>query len=153
MISELGILTQSVISWLLFVLVFFSGYLLRWFFAGKKLKSAEGKAKQLTDSAKKDADSRRKEAELQGKDLMIKLRQDFETESKARREEIMTGEKRLQQKEENIDKRVDLLERKEKDINTRLEILQKSETGIQGKSEEFNKLIEEESDSSKKFLQ
>lgn len=144
MISELGIYTQSVISWLLFASVFFTGYLLRWFFAGRKLKSAEGKAKQLTDSAKKDADSRRKEVELQGKDLMIKLRQDFETETKGRREEIMTSEKRLQQKEENIDKRVDLLERKEKDINTRLEVLQKSETGIQGKSEEFNKLIEDE---------
>jgi len=104
MINELSIYTQSVVSWLVFVIVFFSGYLLRWFFAGKKLKSAEGKARQLTDSAKKDADNRRKEAELQGKDLMIKLRQDFETETKGRREEIMAGEKRLQQKEENIDK-------------------------------------------------
>jgi len=144
MINELGIYTQSVISWLIFVLVFFSGYLLRWFFAGRKLKSAEGKAKQLTDSAKKDAESRRKETELQGKDLMIKLRQDFETETKGRREEVTASEKRLQQKEENIDKRVDLLEHKEKDINTRLEALQKSETGIQGKSEELNKLIEDE---------
>ena len=144
MISELDIYTQSVVSWLVFALVFFSGYLLRWFFAGKKLKSAEGKAKQLTDSAKKDAESRRKETELQGKDLMIKLRQDFETETKERRDEIMASEKRLQQKEENMDKRVDLLERKEKDINARLEVLQKNETGIQGKSEEFNKLIEDE---------
>jgi len=54
MINELGIYTQSVISWLIFVLIFFSGYLLRWFFAGRKLKSAEGKARQLTDSAKKE---------------------------------------------------------------------------------------------------
>jgi len=85
MITELNIYIQSVVSWLLFISVFFSGYLLRWFFAGKKLKSAEIKAKQLTDSAKKDADSRRKEVELQGKDLMIKVRQDFETETKERR--------------------------------------------------------------------
>jgi len=144
MTSELDIYMQSVVSWLLFAFVFFSGYLLRWFFASRKLKSAERKAKQLTDSAKKDADSQRKEAELQGKDLMIKLRQDFETETKGRREEIMASEKRIQQKEENIDKRVDLLEHKEKDINTRLETLQKSETNIRGKSEEFNKLIENE---------
>jgi len=141
MISELSIYTQSVISWLLFALVFFSGYLLRWFFASKTLKSAEGKARQLTDSAKKDADSRRKESELQGKDLMIKLRQDFEAETKGRREEGAASEKRFQQKEESIDKRVDLLEHKEKDINVRLETLQKNEANIQGKSEEYNKLI------------
>ena len=144
MISELDIYIQSVVSWLLFVAVFFTGYLLRWFFAGKKLKSAEMKAKQLTESAKKDAEGHRKEAELQGKDLMIKVRQDFEIETKERREEIGISEKRLQQKEENIDKRVDLLEHKEKDINVRLEALQKDEASIQGKNEEFNKLIEDE---------
>ena len=144
MISELDIYTQSVVSWLLFVMVFFTGYLLRWFFAGKKLKSAEMKAKQLTESAKKDAEGHRKEAELQGKDLMIKVRQDFEIETKERREEIVISEKRLQQKEGNIDKRVDLLEHKEKDINARLEALQKNEASIQGKNEEFNKLIEDE---------
>ena len=144
MISELDIYTQSVVSWLLFIMVFFTGYLLRWFFAGKKLKSAEMKAKQLTESAKKDAEGHRKEAELQGKDLMIKVRQDFEIETKERREEIVISEKRLQQKEENIDKRVDLLEHKEKDINVRLEALQKDEASIQGKNEEFNKLIEDE---------
>ena len=144
MISELDIYTQSVVSWLLFVTVFFTGYLLRWFFAGKKLKSAEMKAKQLTESAKKDAEGHRKEAELQGKDLMIKVRQDFEIETKERREEIVISEKRLQQKEGNIDKRVDLLEHKEKDINVRLEALQKNEASIQGKNEEFNKLIEDE---------
>ena len=144
MISELDIYIQSVVSWLLFIMVFFTGYLLRWFFAGKKLKSAEMKAKQLTESAKKDAEGHRKEAELQGKDLMIKVRSDFETETKERREEIVISEKRLQQKEENIDKRVDLLEHKEKDINVRLEALQKDEASIQGKNEEFNKLIEDE---------
>jgi len=109
MLSELDIYTQSVVSWLVFAFVFFSGYLLRWFFAGKKLQSAELQAKQLTDSAKKDADGRRKEVELHGKDLVIKLRQDFEAETKARREEITASEKRQQQKEENIDKRLDLL--------------------------------------------
>ena len=111
MLSENEIYIQSVVIWLLFAGVFFSGYLLRWFFAGKKIKSAEMRAKTLTDSAQKDAEHRRKEAELQGKDLMIKLRQDFERETKARREEGAASEKRLQQREENLDKRLDALQR------------------------------------------
>lgn len=144
MFNEPNVYVQSVVSWLVFVVVFFSGYLLRWFFAGKKIKAAESQAKNLTDSAKKDAESRKKEVELQGKDLMIKLRQDFERETKERREEVVGNEKRLQLKEENLDKRLDLLERKEKDINGRLESLQKSEANIQGKTTELDSLIEEE---------
>ncbi len=142
--NELDIYVQSVTGWLLFAAVFFSGYLLRWFFAGKKLRAAEAGAKLLMDSAKKDAESRRKEAELQGKDLMIKLRQDFEIETKERREEIVSGEKRFQQKEENLDKRLDLLDRKEKDIGERLEDLQKREIDIREKKDGLDKLIGEE---------
>ncbi len=144
MIEAKSIYIQSVVSWLLFVVVFFSGYLLRWFFSGKRIKVAELKAKSLRSSAQKDADNRRKEAELQAKDLMIKLRHDFEQETKDRREEVTGNEKRLQQREENLDKRLDLLERKEKDINKRLEGLQKNEASIKGKTEEFDQLIAEE---------
>ncbi len=144
MIDEKHIYLQSVLSWLIFVAVFFAGYLLRWFFAGKRIKDAEMKAKALRDSAQKDVENRKKEAELQAKDLMIKLRQDFEKESKERREEIVNNEKRLQQREENLDKRLDLLERKEKDINGRLEGLQKNEANIKGKNEELERMIAEE---------
>ena len=144
MMDEVNIYTQSVVIWLIFAVVFFAGYLLRWFFAGKRIKEAESKAKILRDAAQKDADNRRKEAELQGKDLMIKLRQDFERETRDRREEIISSEKRLQQREENLDKRLDLLDRKEKDINNRLEELKNNEASVQGKTGELNKLIEEE---------
>ncbi|MCK5082760.1 MAG: ribonuclease Y, partial [Candidatus Omnitrophica bacterium] len=144
MLDEKNIYIQSVVSWLVFSGVFFAGYLIRWFFAGKKLKASESQAKALTDSAQKEADHRRKEVELQGKDLMIKLRQDFERETKDRREEVINSEKRLQQKEENLDKRLDLLERKEKDINNRLEDLKNNEATVQGKRSDLDKLIEEE---------
>lgn len=144
MLEELQIYVQSLTAWLIFTISFLSGYLLRWFFAGKRIKEAESRAKSLTDSAQKDAEARRKEAELQAKDLMIKLRQDFERETKERRDEILSSEKRLQQKEENLDKRLDLLERKEKDINARLEELQKNEISIQGKNEELEKMLADE---------
>ena len=114
------------------------------FFAGKKLKDAESRARTLVDSAALEADGRKKEIELQGKDLTIKLRQDFESETKQRREEILTAEKRIQQKEENLDKRVDLLERKEKDVNGRLAKLQEDEKSAQEKTKQLADLIQEE---------
>lgn len=144
MFEELNIYVRSVILFLFFIISFFLGYLLRWFFAGKKLREAEEKAKRLMEFAEKDAEARKKEVEIQGKDLMIKLRQDFEAESKQRREEILSAEKRIQLKEENLDKRVDLLDRKEKDINSRLARLQEDEKSIQAKDKQLADLIQEE---------
>ncbi len=141
---ESNVQIQSVGLFLLFAVVFFGGYSLRWFFAGKKLREAEEKAKILVDAAKKDVESRKNQVELQGKDLLIKLRQDFERETKERRDEIVGAEKRITQKEENLDKRVDLLERKEKDINARIVSLRESEEKTQKRGEELTKLIEEE---------
>lgn len=142
--DELSIYIRSVVIFIFFVGSFFAGYLLRWFFASRKLREAEEKAKNLVKSASSEAESRKKEIELQGKDLMIKLRQDFEAETKERREEILAGEKRIQQKEENLEKRVDLLERKEKDINARLAKLQEDEKANEGRTKELNGLIQEE---------
>ena len=141
--KDFNIITQVLLP-VLFAVGVFAGYFLRWFFAGKKLRETEDRIKTLVESAQKEADTRKKEAELQSKDLMIKLRQDFERETKDRREEALAIEKRLLQKEENLDKRVDLLEKKEKDINNRLAVLHENEDKIKKKTEELNKLIEEE---------
>ncbi len=121
-----------------------AGYFLRSFFAGKKLKEAQKTANALMESAKKDVESRKNQIDLQSKELVIKLRQDFERETKERREEILAAEKRILQKEENLDKRVDLLEKKEKDVSVRLAGVQESEQKLQNKSKELEKLIEEE---------
>ena len=135
---------QSLVLSTLFLVGLAIGYLLRAFFASKTLKQAEQRAKDLTNFAEREAESRKKEAELAAKDLMLKLRQDFEKETKERREEISAAEKRILQKEENLDKRVDLLEKKEKDINNRVGALRQEEDAIKNKKEELSKLIEEE---------
>lgn len=142
--SEINIYVQSAVLSISAILIFFAGYLLRWFFAGKRLREAEEKAKSLLNNAEKETETKKKELELQGKDMMIKLRQDFERETKDRREELNAAEKRIVQKEENLDKRVDLLEKKEKDINARLGILHENEEKIKTKNTELTRLIAEE---------
>lgn len=73
--------------------MFFAGYLLRWHFARKNLRQAEAQAKDLLNAANKEVESLRREAEIQSKDLMLKLRQDFERETKSHREEMAAVEK------------------------------------------------------------
>ena len=92
----------------------YSGYFLRKYIAEKKLKSAEVEAEHILEVAKKEVLDKRREAELEAKDLLYRMRQDFEREIKDRKQEIVNLEKRLTQKEENIDRRLDLLEKKSK---------------------------------------
>ena len=127
-----------------FPLAIVSGYFLSRFFADQRLRRAEERAKDLTLNAQKEADNRKKEAELTAKEMILKLRQDFERDTKDRREEVAAAEKRMLQKEENIEKRADLLEKKEKDINTRLETVQHQEAAIKQKNEQLDKIITEE---------
>lgn len=143
MIKELHVYVTLICSFV-FLIAFISGYIIRWVFASKKLKESEKRAKELFETAGKNVETGRRELEIQAKDAMIKLRQDFEKETKERREEITAMEKRLLQKEENLDKRVDLLERKEKDVNQRLSVLQADEERAKKHSEELKQLIEQE---------
>ncbi|MBZ0167359.1 MAG: Rnase Y domain-containing protein, partial [Candidatus Omnitrophica bacterium] len=114
MSEEVNIYAQSIILSVIVMVSVLAGYLLRWYFANKKLRDAQAIAKDIVDQAKRESENRKKEIELHGKDMMLNLRQEFEDETRERRDEAAALEKRLTQKEENLDKRVDLLERKEK---------------------------------------
>ena len=125
---------------------FILGYSIRKYLAKGKVKSAEDKAKKLMENAKAEADKLRHEAELQAKDLLLKLRTEFEKETKDRRQELIVLEKRLIQKEENLDRKMDILERKDKDIDRRDHSLQDREKLMGSKEKELERLLQEEKD-------
>src|SRR3989338_1825149 len=123
---------------------FLAGYVIRWIFAGERIKIAEHRARELKESTEREVENRKKESELAARDLLIKVRQDFEKETKDRREEVLQVEKRILQREENIDRRVDLLEKKEKDIVQRTNSLHADEIAIKEKKEQLEQLVAEE---------
>jgi len=120
------------------------GYFLRKYLAEKKIQNAEIQAQHILEQAKKEAQDRRREVELEAKDLLHRMRQDFEHETKDRRQEISNLERRLSQKEENIDRRLDLLEKKEKEIELRTENIKKQEEALKAKENQLHLLISEE---------
>lgn len=126
------------------VIALYAGYLLRKHLAEKKIKDAETQALQILEQAKKEAQDKKRETELESKDLLYKLRQDFERETKDRRQEITNLERRLSQKEENIDRRLDLLEKKEKDLDLKHENIRKQEEALKVKDTQLHGLIAEE---------
>ncbi len=134
----------------MFILIFIgigcliAGFLLNNFLSSKRTKEAQTGASDIKELAKREADTIRKEAELSAKDIMIKMRQEFETQTKERRDELGLAEKRIVSREENLDKRVDLLEKKEKDLATRLDVLREGESQNKIKTDELSKVLTEE---------
>jgi len=120
------------------------GYILRRFVAEKRIQTAEAKAQHILEQARKEAQDRRREVELEAKDLLYRMRQDFERETKDTRQEISNSKKLLAQKEENIDRRLDLLEKKEKEIEAGHENVKKQEDSLKIKENSLHSLIAEE---------
>ncbi|MDD5255263.1 MAG: ribonuclease Y [Candidatus Omnitrophica bacterium] len=126
------------------LIALFGGYFFRRYIAERKIQDAEAKAKVILEQAAKEAQDKRREAELESKDLLYKMRQEFERQTQDRRQEIGGLEKRLTQKEENIDRRLDLLEKKEKEFELRQENIKKQEEALKAKDNQLLALIAEE---------
>ncbi|MFA6378835.1 MAG: Rnase Y domain-containing protein, partial [Candidatus Omnitrophota bacterium] len=126
------------------VVLVLAGYVLSRFFSDKRLQEARLKSKELLEKAHIEIDSKLKEAEIKSRDMLIQVRENFERETKDRREEITVAEKRILQKEENVEKRLDLLEKKEKDVEVRVVKIHQEEAGLEEKHKQLGSLVEEE---------
>lgn len=124
--------------------LFTLGYILRKYTAKMKVKIAEDKAKKIINSSKVEAEKLKRESTIEAKDLLLKLRAEFEEESKERRKELSAVEKRLLQKEENLDRKVEIIDQKDKDLVKRESVLHKESQGINDKKAELERLVQEE---------
>jgi len=112
--------------------------------AEKRLDSAEDYSRKVISEAKKQAETIRKETQLQAKDKLYQMKLDFEEETRLRRKEVQSQERRLFQKQDTLDKKIAQLEQRESLIEKKEVILANREKDIGKKEGEFNDLIEEE---------
>ena len=96
------------------------GYVYRCSVAEKKIGRAEETVAKLIEDASKKAETIKKETVLEAKEEVHKLRTEFDKESKERRNEQNKTERRLLQREELLDKKMDAAERKEEQLSKRL---------------------------------
>ena len=98
----------------------------------KKVGSAEERVKKIISDAEKEAeriknqgqeDSKRalKEALLEAKEQDLKLRNEFERESKEKKAELQRMEQRLTQKEDSLDKKLEALEQQKANLHKKEE--------------------------------
>lgn len=110
-------LTLSIVFVVVFAIVgFLIGFVYRKKAVETKIGRSENYAKELLEDAMRKADERKKETLLEAKEEVIKLRSELDREIKDRRNEVHKVEKRLQQREEVLDRKSDNLDKREESV-------------------------------------
>ena len=116
MSNFLIVVATILISAVIFIPV---GIIVRKRIAESKIQSAEREASRLIENVKVEAENIRKEELIKAKEEVLQIRNELDQEIKERRGDIQVQEKRLIQKEENLEKRTLIFEGKEKELEKR----------------------------------
>jgi ribonuclease Y len=106
-----------------------------------RANAAQRTARNILEDARRHAEVVGKEAELQARDEVIRAREEFENEVRSRRQELLTLEERMNQRETNLDRKVALLDKKELALDQKLDDLEKQRAEHDRKMRELQDLI------------
>ena len=107
--------------------------------AEAEIGGAEQEAKKIVSEAAVAAENKKREVLIEAKEEAHKLRIEFDKEMKEQRSEQQKTERRLLQKEESLDKKVEQLEKKEESLNSK-------NKQVEDKLEELGKIHEQQMD-------
>ncbi|MDR1126512.1 MAG: ribonuclease Y [Treponema sp.] len=137
-------LAGLILGWML-------GWTIRWLYAKYHVKAAEQESVRIRQDAVKEAEAKKKELLLEAKDQIIREKNQQERETRERRVELQRYERRVVQKEEAIDKKVNQLERvevalveKEKSFQARERVIGKEEERYRAELERISGLTRDE---------
>ncbi|MBU1113171.1 MAG: ribonuclease Y [Candidatus Omnitrophica bacterium] len=132
-----------------------TGTILGWWlgevFEKNKLKKSKEDAEKIVKEAKFRAEEITRKADLDSKELLYKLRVDFEKQNSAKKNDLIQLEKRLTQREENLEKRLDFIESKSKELVRQETSLKQSLDDADKKNQALGNLIEEEKEKLKRI--
>lgn len=107
------------------------GYVIRKNISEAKIGQAETLAKEIVEKANRDSETVKKEKLLEAKEEIHRLRTEGERENKERRNEVQKYEKRVLQKEETLDRKMQSLEQKEVNLSRKVEDVKKKEDEVE----------------------
>ncbi len=103
-----------------------------------ELGEASERAQKMVAEAQAECKALKKEAILEAKEQELKLRNDFERESKEKKAELAKQEQRLTQREDNLDKREDSLTKKSDALEQQKKELANKEQEIKKTQDKIN---------------
>lgn len=143
MLEDINIVTSLIMIAVSLIAGFFVGFLYRKKIGEGKIGSAELEASRIIEIAKAESEATKKEMLLEAKEESIRTKNEFEKEFKERRNEQQRTEKRLIQKEESLDKKIDALERKEEQLQRKTEAIEKQKETLDKKIAEQKTVLEQ----------
>jgi len=130
------------------IIGFVAGFAIAYWIKGKivsqKVKAANEESIRIIKDAERRSETLLKEAELDVKDRLFNMKNEFDSETKETKSELKKLERRLIQREENIDRKADQFEKRERDISRSESQLVKKEEQVKQNEQKYNELIEEQ---------
>lgn len=118
------------------------GWTIRWLYARFQLSASEQRAERVLQEAIKEAEAQKKDILLEAKEQLIRERNQQERENRERRSDLQRTERRLTQKEEQLDKRLELAEKNEKQLAERKDALDERAKVLDGEEERYREELE-----------
>lgn len=137
-------ITQLAIIAVVFAGGVLAGFLVRKQLIEAKQQNIEEQARKLIENALSDAENIKKEALLQAKDEEIRLRKEAEKEIKELKTEVLSEEKRLIQKSEQMNRKIDLLDKREMDLLNKKKFVDEEEKNVLKQKQEVNNLVDQQ---------
>ena len=130
------------------VVCFVLGFIIAFWVKGRaisqKVKAAEREADQIIDDSRRKSETLLKEAELEIKDRLLKMKSDFDADTKETRSELKKRELRLIQKEENLEKKSEQVAGRDHELARKERQLAKRHGKLEAKELEYNELLDEQ---------
>ncbi len=135
---------QAVLYFLTLLGGIFAGFLIRKRFLEARLENIDEQGRKLIENALAEAEQIKKEAALQIKDESYKLKIEAELEFKELKSALIDEEKRLNQKTDQIERKIELLDKREMDLLNREKKLSNEENNIVELRRKINSLVDEQ---------
>jgi ribonuclease Y len=130
-----------------FAVAIILGYFIGQKIAKSRLQNAAAQAKQqaqkIIEEATRDAERSKKETDLELKDEFIRKQRQFDRDLSQRRSEVERLERKLQNREVTLDKKIDHHERSERSLADKLQNVDRKLETLSQKEEELNQTIQE----------
>ena len=134
--------------WSLFPLVGMLFFLAGWYVSRRisegKVNKAEKLAQKIILDAEKEAEIKIREAKLEAKDEWYKAKMKFEQETQKKRVEMQRLERKLSEREGNLDRKVDILSKKERENQAREKNILSRDRAVRAKDTELSRLISDQ---------
>ncbi len=121
-------------------------FFLGWVFSTKvgqgKVASAEKLAEKIVSEAEKESEALKNQKMLEAKNEYFNLKNNFDRDTRKKRQELDRNERRLENREQDQDRRLEHLNQREKDLDKSEQSIKDRQEHLQKKQEEYDNIIQ-----------